>query len=317
MRGLIIAAIVLCWPGASEANVCRSDAKPKRADTIRIGCRGYVVPGLNLRNWSGRFWPERVTAGDAKIPRFFVKARRPATAVTQLTVHETANNSMYGAAQHFRRNRLGVHFIIDRKGRISHHNDLRDVTQHDRSNDASVGIELVNWIYVPRRRPGRTVIGRWTTNAPRHYLVPTQAQVEALHKLATWLTDKRAGTRIPRRFAGIVEHDGATWFTFSYHQPVPATGIRAHGQMKLKFRGRVVGRSDGFFPTLYMWLRWNRALSPRRAYRCAKRITNGARLRRFTKWRLVIRDEDDWVWQPTTVTGILGHIACHGGRVSG
>jgi len=317
MRALITAAIVLSWPTFAAAEECDPKASPKQAGTVGVNCAATVIPGVTLRNRSEMFWPERASDRPRRVPRFYSKGTRSARSVNQLTIHETANNSMRGTALHFHRHRLGVHFVIDRKGRVSHHNDLTEATQHDRSNDSSVGIELVNWIYVAKRRRGQTVIGRWTTNAPRHYLVPTLPQVEALHRVASWLTSSKSGLSIPRVVAGIVKRAHQTWFTFSYHQPVPLTGVRAHGHMKLMFRGKVVGRSDGFFPTLYLWLRWNTGLTPKRAYRCAKRITNGARLRQWTRWKLFINDESPWEWKQIKVHGILGNISCHGGRVSG
>lgn len=307
-RVLVLVAISLSW----QLRLARAEcAKPKRSDSVRIDCVDYVVPKLVVRNWSGRFWPERGRRGEPAIPSFHSPGRRRPELVTKLTIHETANGSMRGAAEHFARNRLGVHFVIDRRGRVSHHNDLTEILSHDRDNARSVGIELVNWIYVPKRQPGQTIIGRWTTNTPHHYLVPTLAQVEALHVLATWLTSRRSGLRIPRRFAGIARRGNQPWFTFSFHQPVPPDGVRAHGHLKQRFRGVVVGRSDGFFPTLYLWLRWKRSLPPARAYACARRITNDARLRSWRQWHLDMRSEP-WVWKPVEVRGILGELRCSG-----
>jgi len=124
-----------------------------------------------------------------------------------IVIHETAGNYAINCKQTLARKGYGVHLIISRSGLISNHGDLLlDVMTHaNQCNPTSIGIEVVN-PYAPSltRIAHKTVPAEWWTwckpKNDRRYVLPTDAQIEALLILVPWLCTI---TKVPYTFPTI------------------------------------------------------------------------------------------------------------------
>ncbi|MHA2068560.1 MAG: peptidoglycan recognition protein family protein [Candidatus Thorarchaeota archaeon] len=149
---------------------------------------GAVVPapeGLTVKNY----------VQDSE-PHFAHKPRKKA--LKHFVLHETAGRTAKRCKNTLIRKGYGVHLILARNGLVTCHGDLAlDRMVHaNQLNNTSIGIEIVN-PYAPMLAKGMNVYAKpaeWWTWCPdkrdRRYILPSQAQLDALVILVPWLCDQ-------------------------------------------------------------------------------------------------------------------------------
>jgi len=144
----------------------------------------FVEPpeGLEVRNF--------VFDGE---PQFKSKNRKKP--LQHFVLHETAGRTAHGCKNTLVRKGYGVQLILARDGIISCHGDLANhvMTHANQLNKTSIGIEVIN-PYAPqiaRKMNVQTIPAKWWTWCPdkkdRRYVLPSQAQLDALCILVPWL----------------------------------------------------------------------------------------------------------------------------------
>lgn len=220
-----------------------------------------VTPSFTLTNWS-----------DPSV-RYFanVLRHRPLSEASEVVVHDTGGTSRSDAVTNMAANRSGVHFIVDRRGGITHHNELADVLRHDgrdsKSGIRSIGIEMVNPI-----RPANAT-SQWmqdndattltvkfgqggTSRSDFSYVIPSEAQCLAVYQIIGWLADEgsRRGLGVTAASAGadMLNHQGRTRAVFAVSELMGARwqhrpGVWAHHHVTDR-------KADGIFGALFFWL---------------------------------------------------------------
>lgn len=263
---------------------CRSFV-PTHTDCLIVGQQEFRPPqGLTVINWADPTVARKDRAGTRSRP-----ACRLASSVTELIVHETASTRVNRAGT----GRPNVHLVLHRDGTFTQHADLvQDLNHANHHNRASFGFETVNpvlpriagapnnglppdtdafpviqnttWTARDKECTARDDEGKCTShrggalrNRNRHYVRPTDAQLEAATLLIEWATDSTQthGMDIPRDWLGIRGDFllfGRDDLDFAHRIP----GIYAHGYYH---------HSDGYFIVLYAWLRLELGLTPQQA----------------------------------------------------
>lgn len=173
----------------------------------------------------------------------------PAGAPDEIVVHESVTRSMETTQRILARRGLGVHFMIDRSGRVTQHADpVGDVCWHmPTRNHRSVGIEVVN-PYEPRHMPDAPAIDDAPWAHGNSYVLPTRAQIRAFVELMDGLHEHMQISREIRGLVGDVYHLHQIP-TGSPSRPRfvdPAPGVWAHHH--------IGGHSDGAWPVLVLAL---------------------------------------------------------------
>lgn len=109
-------------------------------------------------------------------------------------LHETAGRTARGCKNTLIRKGYGVHLILARDGVLTCHGDLAlDRMVHaNQLNNTSIGIEVVN-PYAPNLARGMGAHfmpaewWTWCIDGDRRYVLPTQAQLDALAIAVPWL----------------------------------------------------------------------------------------------------------------------------------
>lgn len=225
---------------------------PSRSDALVVGGQLLEVDGLSVRNWADEavhhFEPNRLDCRDAD-------------QIDEIVVHESEStewtDSQVDALQGHEPP-LGVHFAVLRDGTVYQHNDVVQRLPHAAPhNDRSIAIEVVN-DPVPgdgsAPRLDSTVWNTLGSDDDRPYRTPTEAQMQATSRLVSQFTRGGSGSpvRVPLTWPGVLNE-----YFVCYNVPSlngdgadPVTGITAHGHF-----GGPEAHIDGYFPTLYLWLR--------------------------------------------------------------
>lgn len=158
--------------------------------------------------------------------RFVYRERKGG--LKHFVLHETCGNTANGCKNTLVRKGYGVQLILSPSGHLSCHGDLvRDRMVHaNHLNGTSFGIEIVNpynpiyvvdksvwantisrkwWTWVPavktRKGINEKVVAilkrKGLSEVPKRYVTPTQAQMNAIHWIASWLC---ALTAVPYEF---------------------------------------------------------------------------------------------------------------------
>lgn len=265
--------------GAGEAEDGEADTEaiptcytnvPESESTLVLDETEHSVPDLEITNWKNddvlHFTPPRITC-------------RSADDVSEIIVHET--DSMAWEEDNMNRMQnnknsagkdepLSVHFVIRRDGTVVQHNDVMQRLVHGGPhNTHSVAIDIVN---DPDPKAESTVTDspddflttKWNTEAVAigshkyPYRLPTEAQMKSLHGLVEFLTS-RSEITIPVTWPGVVSdqrsnREDESFFMFynvpSLNKPGNTPGILAHGHY-----GGGGSHIDGYFGTVYLWLR--------------------------------------------------------------
>lgn len=122
--------------------------------------------------------------------------------VTEPLIHETQTSDFSLSRQRRvdRDRNRSVHFVVNRTGEVTQHNDLVDRLFHaGQHNPSSVGIEVVNpfspafahgglddWPRIERTTWGARDDG---ANPHRTYVLPERKQCEAVTRLVEWLSE--------------------------------------------------------------------------------------------------------------------------------
>jgi len=173
-------------------------------------------------------------------------ARARSGDVRHLVIHESVTATKDTCVRVLEKRKLGVHLIIDERGNLSCHADLKsECPAHaNQLNGTSVGCEMVNEYYPSNtKRAGAEVIGAsWWTHTKkgltRGYVTPTQRQMETAAMVIPWVCTLLDGLPLDfptadlsskkRRIKGW--KDGAK----------PAPGIVAHRDFSSHADGRYV-----------------------------------------------------------------------------
>lgn len=275
-------------PGAGQT--CTT-FMPANTNTIVVDRTEFAPPaGVTVINWADPSVARKSRSGTNRRPDC-----RAAGDLTEVIVHETVSaNVNRGNA-----GRPNVQLVLHRDGTFTQHADLAaDLNHANDHNVASFGFETVNPV-VPRMAGAPTGglpnLTDWPTietttwanrdrvvdeddgtavihNPDRHYVLPTDAQLEAATELIEWATDTAPGhgMNIPRDWPGrrgnflLFGRDDAL-----FQALVP--GILAHGYFH---------HSDGYFIVLYAWLRLEQGLNAVDARREALDIADNRIVRR-------------------------------------
>jgi hypothetical protein len=192
-----------------------------------------------------------------------------------IVVHESVTTSVAATERALELQGLGAHLIVGPEGEVTQYGDLaRDVLWHagPALNGHTIGVEVVN-PYEPRLfakgLPWQRVIrAPWAFGG--RYVLPTQAQAEALAEIVRWLTDAARtaacdGLRVPRLWPGIDGRRAA--FTRVAGVGIGSEGVLAH---------QYAAHADGAFLVLYAWLRIEAGLAPEGAFEAALHAATGA-----------------------------------------
>lgn len=223
-----------------------------------VGGRDLGAPsGLSVRNYV-----------DTPTLTRFVNAKRT-TPVTEVILHETVTRSAADTVAVLKQRGLGVHLIVGPDGQVDQHADLLtdDMWHASQHNRGSVGIECVNPYdpaFLPRENSfwTTTISAPWCASAPnkerqRLYVVPTQAQAEAVCQTVGWLTSAAANPlTIPKFWPGL-QHTQTLAFGRVPSDTTLNPGIHAH---------MYFGHADGAWLVLYCWLRLEAGFPPEDAY---------------------------------------------------
>jgi len=247
---------------------------PNSPTTIVVGQVEFPAPaGVTVTNWKDRtVVAQKQRSGTASRP-----ACRSAADINEVVVHETVSTKVDRKSA----GRPNIHLVLHRDGTFTQHADLvADLNHANHHNMASFGFETVNpvlprmasapdgglppnltdfpciqnTIWASADRPKLEAGGHGPARNPgRHYVRPTDAQLEAAARLIAWATDSTIGhgMNIPLNWRGrrgqflLLGRDDPL---FANHAP----GIHAHGYWN---------HSDGCFIVLYAWLRLDQNLS--------------------------------------------------------
>jgi hypothetical protein len=153
------------------------------------------------------------------------------------------------------RRNLGVHFLIEKDGKIVQFNDIVDTLPHGSSgwNNTTVGIEFANAHF--QGTAGDQIDLNWESS---NYQVPSLDALESCYNLVNWLTAKLPNVKdsylslmqIP---SGV--HRNKPCWHIHYHPRAnapslhtPKSGIISHNVYNKQ-------KPDGWFLALYCWCR--------------------------------------------------------------
>jgi hypothetical protein len=251
---------------------------PAATDTLVVGQVEFTPPeGVTVTNWADSAVAHKDRVGDRVRP-----ACRAASDISELVVHETVSQRI----DRGNTGRPNVHLVLHRDGTFTQHADLtHDLNHANHYNRVSFGFETVNpvlpriagapnnglppnlddfpclqntnWASQDRPRDEETGAFLDPRNRNRHYVRPTNAQLEAAFRLIEWATDDTVGheMNIPRDWVGLRGRRllfGRDDPLFRTHVP----GIYAHGYFH---------HSDGYLIVLYAWLRLDQNLDEEEA----------------------------------------------------
>jgi hypothetical protein len=188
---------------------------------------------------------------DDKEPHF--KHRKRTKPLKHFVIHETAGRTAKGCKATLLRKKYGVQLILDRDGIISCHGDLvTDRMVHgNQLNNTSVGIEIVN-PYAPALGKGMNIEiipaewWTWCLKRDRRYVLPTQAQLDALVILVPWLCDKLGiPLEFPTEYLGPRKRKIKGW-------KKPPLGWRAKPKPGVVAHRDFASHADGRYPLEYV-----------------------------------------------------------------
>jgi len=179
-------------------------------------------------------------------PGFRSYARRPKVKTDAMVVHESVSPTKERTVKVLLRKGCGVHFLVDRDGKVYDMAPLDRVVAHaGRLNRRSVGIEVVNPYYptaIPKSwidRP-EVIPARWAHR--KQYTVPPDAQLRSLWDLIKHLVDTLDD--VAPDWVGLL---GGNRFAMARVKGAAKRGgIQAH---------TYTHHADGAFPVLYCYLR--------------------------------------------------------------
>lgn len=254
-------------PAVPVRATCRTFV-PEASDTLVIDQVEHTPPdGVTVVNWADPTVARKDREGTRQRP-----ACRAAADITELIVHETVSRTI----DRGNTGRPNVHLVLHRDGTFTQHADLvLDLNHANHHNRVSFGFETVNPVlprianapdnglppdldafpciqstaWASQDRPRDPETGRFGAprNESRHYVRPTDAQLEAASRLIEWATDDSLehGLGITRDWRGLRDD----FLLFGRDDPLFENldpGIYAHGYFH---------HSDGYLIVLYAWLR--------------------------------------------------------------
>lgn len=249
------------------------DFHPKATDTVVVdGVESPAPAGLTWRNWTAPGVQQY-----RKRPQLH---NRPVGDIRQVVVHESRDSTWRDPDYP-----KGVQLHIERDGTVVQHNDVVDMLHHAGVfSDHSVGIEVVNPVFdtdanadAVEKPAGERIRVAWApSKSDPYYVLPPQAQVEALARTVAFLRERFG---ITDNWPQVMEHP----------DPRQKTALAGRWFYLLSTRGHVyfsnltaepwtsshsvlVHNEDGAFPALYCYLRLHKQQSSADAYQLARQI---------------------------------------------
>lgn len=202
-----------------------------QADSVIIdGVEVKLPSGLECTNYTDRFLECRFKTKKRKKP------------LKHIVLHETAGNTAKGCKRTLLKKGYGIHFVLDRNGKLSNHADLatETVVHANQLNKTSIGIEVVN-PYAPKtaKYTVKTIPAKWWTwlkdKKDKRYVLPTDAQLETLTVLLPWLCEQ---LNIPYAFPTWYLNRRQKKIKFWRLRAKPEAGIVAHRDFHKHADGR-------------------------------------------------------------------------------